>query len=186
MGERPTPVLLLTGRPGAGKTTVIRTVARRLADRRWAGFYTEEIRAGGRRLGFRAVPFAGAPRDLARVDFPGPPRVSRYGVDVAVIEALVREALDLSRPADACLIDEIGKMECLAPGFVTAVRAWLGAGRPVIATVAARGGGLIAEVKAHPGATLLEVTRANRDTLPDRVADWLRAATAGTGSPGER
>lgn len=181
MTTRPTPVLLLTGRPGVGKTTVLRAVARRLAGRRLAGFYTEEIRADGRRLGFRAVPFVGPPRDMARIDFPGPARVSRYGVDVGVIEALARDALDPSRPADLCLIDEIGKMECLAPGFVAAVRAWLDGGRPVIATVARAGGGLIAEVKARPGALLWEVTAANRDALPDRVLTWLRQAEAGRG-----
>jgi nucleoside-triphosphatase len=180
---RPTPVLLLTGRPGVGKTTVLRRVAGQLGGRRLAGFYTEEIRDGGRRLGFRAVPFRGAPRDMARVDFPGPARVSRYGVDVAVIEALVRDALEPSRPADLCLIDEIGKMECLAPAFVAAVRAWLGAGRPVIATVARTGGGLIAEVKARPGAVLWEVTRGNRDALPGRVLAWLGEVETGGGPP---
>lgn len=179
MATRPTPVLLLTGPPGVGKTTVLRTVAGRLTGRRLAGFYTEEIRAGGRRLGFRAVPFAGPPRDMARVDFPGPARVSRYGVDLGVIEALVRDTLDRSRDADLCLIDEIGKMECLAPAFVAAVRAWLGSGRPVIATVARTGGGLIAEVKARPGAVVWEVTRANRDALPERVLAWLREVEAG-------
>lgn len=183
MATRPTPVLLLTGRPGVGKTTVLRAVVRHLAGRRLAGFSTEEIRADGHRLGFRAVPFAGPPRDMARVDFPGPARVSRYGVDVGVIEALARDALDPSRPADLCLIDEIGKMECLAPGFVAAVRAWLVSGRPVIATVARTGGGLIAEVKTRPGAVLWEVTRANRDGLPERVRTWLRQAEAGAGSP---
>jgi nucleoside-triphosphatase len=179
VAARPSPVLLLTGPPGVGKTTVLRAVAGRLGDRRLAGFYTEEIRVGGRRLGFRAVPFAGRPRDMARVDFRGGPRVSRYGVDLDVIESLVRDALDPSRPADLCLIDEIGKMECLAPGFVAAVRAWLASGRPVIATVARTGGGLIAEVKARPGAALWEVTRANREALPERVLAWLRAAEAG-------
>lgn len=50
-------------------------------------------------------------------------------------------------------------MECLAPGFVAAVRAWLASGRPVIATVARTRGGLIAEVlgEARSGLDALDV-----------------------------
>jgi nucleoside-triphosphatase THEP1 len=35
-------ILLLTGAPGVGKTTVLRKVAAGLPDRRLAGFYTED------------------------------------------------------------------------------------------------------------------------------------------------
>jgi len=40
-------VLLLTGTPGIGKTTVIRRAADRLRDKGLRGFYTEEIREKG-------------------------------------------------------------------------------------------------------------------------------------------
>ncbi|MDR7439301.1 MAG: nucleoside-triphosphatase, partial [Armatimonadota bacterium] len=43
--------MLLTGRPGVGKTTVVRAVVERLSAR-VGGFYTEEIREAGRRQGF--------------------------------------------------------------------------------------------------------------------------------------
>ena len=61
-GRRPTGaggILLLTGRPGVGKTTVVRRVAATLPRDRLAGFYTEEVRHRGRRRGFRAVTFNG-------------------------------------------------------------------------------------------------------------------------------
>jgi Cdc6-like AAA superfamily ATPase len=47
--------LLLTGPPGCGKTTVIRRVVEQMKDRRLAGFYTQEIRQDGQRVGFAAV-----------------------------------------------------------------------------------------------------------------------------------
>ena len=53
MAQRPN--LLLTGVPGVGKTTVIRTVAQPLAGKRLSGFLTEEIREEGWRLGFLAA-----------------------------------------------------------------------------------------------------------------------------------
>ena len=82
-------VLLLTGPPGSGKTTALRRATDALRGaRRLAGFYTEEIREGGVRQGFRAVTLDGDTYELARVDFRGPARVGRYGVDLRVMDLL--------------------------------------------------------------------------------------------------
>jgi nucleoside-triphosphatase len=167
-------VLLITGRPGSGKTTALRRAAAALAGWRLGGFYTEEIREAGVRRGFRAVTLEGQARDMARSDHPGPARVGRYGVDLAVVDWLASTLSD-DAAADAWLVDEIGRMECLSPRFVAAVRALLDTGAPVVATVAERGGGLIAEVKLRPDAELRTVTRATRDALPAVIVDWLTA-----------
>lgn len=173
-GARRPHALLLTGRPGVGKTTALRRAAAPLTGRRLGGFYTEEIREAGARRGFRAVTLDGWQRDLARVDFPGSPRVGPYGVDVGTVAALVERALRPDAAVDVYLVDEIGKMECLSPRFVAAMRALLDSSRPVIATIALRGGGFIAEVKAREDVEALEVTRANRDELPARILAWVR------------
>jgi nucleoside-triphosphatase len=157
-----------------GKTTVIRAVASALPRRQVHGFYSEEIRRNGERVGFRAVTFDGRKVTMARVGLPGP-RVGKYGVDVAAIGELAASALALRRGGGMYLIDEIGKMECLAPRFVAAVRVILDSTVPVVATVGLRGGGFIAEVKRRRDAELWEVTRANRDAAPDRVLEWMTA-----------
>jgi nucleoside-triphosphatase len=165
-------VLLITGRPGIGKTTVIRRVADLLEDRRLRGFYTEEVREGGERRGFRLVGFDGTTRMIAHVDFPKSQRVGRYGVDADAI----KEAAALLRPdstAYVCLVDEIGKMECLSDDFVAAMRVLISGRAPVVATVGARGGGFIAEVKRRPECELWQVTSANRDELPSRIRAWI-------------
>jgi nucleoside-triphosphatase len=166
-------VLLLTGVPGVGKTTVLCRAAQSLAGRRLAGFYTEEIRSGRDRRGFRLRGFDGSESVIAHVDFPGRRRVSRYGVDVAAIDQAAAMQLKPRAGVELYLVDEIGKMECLSAEFVAAMRALLDSGKIVIATVARKGGGFIGEVKQRHDAELWEITHANRDALPARVVAWL-------------
>jgi nucleoside-triphosphatase len=171
-------VLLLTGPPGSGKTTALRRAAEALRDQwRLGGFYTEEIRANGVRRGFRAVTLGGQAFDLARVEWRGPARVGRYGVDVGVMDALA-ETLRPDPRVDAWLVDEIGKMECLSARFVAALRRLLEGGRPVVATIALRGGGFIAEVKRRPDAEIRTLSRTTRDAAPAAIVAWLESRRA--------
>ncbi len=165
-------VLLLTGAPGVGKTTLIQRVANGVEASGRRGFYTEEIRERGERRGFRLMGFDGTKRVIAHVDFSTRPRVGKYGVDVPALD----DAAALLQPdpnARIYLVDEIGKMECFSQRFVAAMRALIAGGTAVVATVGARGGGFIAEVKEQPECELWEVTRNNRDDLPARVLAWL-------------
>ncbi len=70
MSENRKNVLLITGAPGIGKTTVIRRTADELKHKALRGFYTEEIREDGERRGFRLVGFNGKTHIIAHVDIP--------------------------------------------------------------------------------------------------------------------
>jgi nucleoside-triphosphatase len=168
--------VLLTGPPGCGKTTVVRRVVQALAGLRLAGFYTQEVRERGQRVGFEIVGLGGQRCLLARVDWRSQLRVGRYGVEPARLEPVIEVELSQSPgEVDGYVIDEIGKMECLCPAFVEAVRRALDSPAPVLATVALKGGGLIAEVKARPDVRLVTVDPANRDDLPDQLGSVLQA-----------
>ena len=170
MSETEESALLLTGRPGVGKTTVIRKVVRRL-EGPVAGFYTEEIRGdGGSRKGFRIVDFDGWTRVLAHVDLDGEPRVSKYGVDVEAVDEAVHR---LPESAPLYVVDEIGKMECFSEIFVRRIEGVLDGDAALVATVARRGGGFPARVRERPDARVVEVSRRNRDELPDRIVEWV-------------
>jgi nucleoside-triphosphatase len=171
--------LLLTGPPGCGKTTVVQQVAEHLRGLRLAGFLTLELREHGQRVGFEAVGLGGHRAVLAHVRFRSPVSVGRYGVESDRLVPLVEE--ELVRPAgtvDAFLIDEIGKMECLCPPFVATMRRLLCEPIPVVAAIALRGGGFIAEVKERPDVKIVEMTRGNRDNLPGQIAAWAKERTA--------
>lgn len=165
--------LLLIGPPGVGKTTIMRKVAQQLADLRLGGFLTEEIRRHGQRVGFRLETFAGRSGTLAHIGLPARQRVGKYGVYVAFLDEIAQTVLAPGRRLDVYLIDEIGRMECLSRRFVEAITALLEMPRPLVATVAARGPGMIDEVKRRPDVELWHVTRQNRDTLPAHVVSWV-------------
>ncbi|MFW6161265.1 MAG: NTPase [Planctomycetota bacterium] len=166
---------LLTGRPGVGKTTAICRLAERLEGRRLAGFLTEEVRVGGRRRGFRIETFDGREGILADMDIESRWRVSKYGVDLEGFERLVCPMLEsAAEEAEVVLIDEIGKMECFSDRFCAAVEALADAPVPLVATIAARGRGLIAAMKARDDVELHTLTTSNRHAFPQRLANALR------------
>src|SRR5262249_25272475 len=139
---------------------------------------TEEIRKAGQRVGFRIESFEGKSGVLAHIRVKSPHRVSKYGVDLEVLDRFVEEELSPTR-ADVVFVDEIGKMETCSKRFVQAVEALLKSSRPLVATVARRGGGFIEAVRSRPDVELWSVSRANRDELPARVADWVQSRLRG-------
>jgi nucleoside-triphosphatase len=163
----------VTAAPGTGKTTVIQKLGSLLRDVPLAGFYTAEIREHGERRGFRLVAYDGTETLIAHVELPKTYRVGKYGVDVAAIDRAADATLGPQRGVKLYLVDEIGKMECLSARFVAHMRRILDGGVPLIATVAQRGSGFIAEVKRRKDRELWKLTRANRDAMPQQLHAWL-------------
>ncbi len=164
--------LLLTGPPRCGKTTVVRRVLAAFPGRA-AGFYTQEVLAAGRRVGFEIVTLDGERAWLSHVDFAGPYRVGKYGVDLENLHRLALPAMEPRPGIDLIVVDEIGKMECLSSRFVAAVERLWEAPVPLLITVAQKGGGYIQKVKETPDGKLIAVTPDNRDDLPARILAWL-------------
>jgi nucleoside-triphosphatase len=172
--------ILLTGLPRCGKTTVVQKVAAGFPGRA-AGFYTREVRRAGVRLGFEIVTLAGEAALLSHVDFPGPQRVGKYGVNLENFHRVALPALKWHPGVDLIVVDEVGKMECLSDRFVAAMESLWRQPVPLLITVAEKGGGLMAALKEKPDKLLIIVTPANRDELPARLLQLLGGAMPGPG-----
>ncbi len=124
--------VIITGAPGTGKTTLIKRLYS-LEPSRFKGFWTEEIREKGRRVGFRIVRTDGKTGILSHVSIESPYRVGRYRVNLEEFENLV---LSFLKPdGRVILIDEIGKMELFSEKFVKLVEELLFNDSDVIATI---------------------------------------------------
>ena len=171
--------LLLTGNPGVGKTTLIRAVVQQLDDIVCAGFYTEEKKHAGQRIGFRIVPLDGDEGTLASVGRKTP-AVGRYSVHIEEFEKLVLPNLDPEvTPADLYVIDEIGKMELLSRAFREALVNLLARPTNLLATIAKRGQGFIDQVKRRNDIELIEVSLKNRDRLAAEIAHRIQTQLGG-------
>jgi nucleoside-triphosphatase len=166
-------VYLLTGRPGVGKTSLI---MRALGDSgvRAGGFYTEEVRCQGGRVGFDIVTLDGRRAVLSRVGLRSHHRVGKYGVDVTSLEEVGVAALrDSVRTCDTVVIDEIGKMELCSPVFRDTVIEALESGRRVLGTVMALHHPWADAIKRRPDVKVVELTLRNRDEMLREVVGWL-------------
>jgi nucleoside-triphosphatase len=150
--------IFLTGAPSSGKTTVIRKVIAGLhlpAN----GFYTEEERVEGKRVGFVMTTLDGRRGYLAHQGIRSDFRVRRYGV---------------------IILDEIGKMECFSEVFRKAAITALDSPSIVVGTITFGGDDFILGIKKRPDIEISEVTPENRDTLPalilQRVAELMNHA----------
>jgi nucleoside-triphosphatase len=134
-----------------------------------AGFFTREVREGGRRTAFRIATVSGEEGILAQVGHRGEPRVGRYGVDLETFERIAIPTLE-DVPAGAVLvIDELGKMELASERFRDAVAAHFDAATPIVATVHAHRHPFTDELKRRDDVEVRRVTRANRDALPGQI-----------------
>ncbi|VFV36169.1 nucleoside-triphosphatase c1orf57, partial [Lynx pardinus] len=174
------------GQRGVGKTTLIQKASEVLKSSGVPidGFYTEEVRQAGRRIGFDVVTLSGTRGVLSRIGSEPPPgkrecRVGQYVVDLTSFEQLALPVLRNAGPGSGpgqrvCVIDEIGKMELFSQPFIQAVRQTLSTpGTVVLGTIPVPKGkplALVEEIRNRNDVQVFSVTKENRNRLlPDIV-----------------
>lgn len=175
---------------GVGKTTLARKICDKLTDDiKLRGFFTDEVRSNGQRIGFDVVTTVGTRGILAReqpLDRVRRPKVGKYSVYVDDFEQLTLPLLktDANSATKLLVIDEIGKMELFSKSFAAAVDALLQQQYPLLATIPIQSRqpiALVERLRSSCNARVYQVTKANRDTLVNDVAgDILEILTEAT------
>ncbi|KAM8858520.1 cancer-related nucleoside-triphosphatase [Spinachia spinachia] len=184
--------VFLTGPPGVGKTTLVQKACEALVSSGTAvgGFYTEEVREGGRRVGFDVVTVTGERAHLSRVrDLAASSRggreytVGQYVVDLPSFENVALPLFRNVGPANGgggkvFVIDEIGKMELFSQSFVGAVRQTLdGSSCTILGTIPVPKGRplvLVEEVRGRRDVKVFTVSKENRNSILQDVLATLQ------------
>ena len=165
------PRILITGKPGVGKTTVIQKVLQELPVST-GGFYTEEIREKGTRVGFRLKTLDGREGILAHVDSDSPYRVSKYGVEVKTFEDIAVPALEEALKRDQLLVlDELGRMELFSKLFQQTVHRILEHPVPVLAVIQDRRNPFLDAIRLRSDVTLIRITEKNRNQVVAEIVN---------------
>ncbi|XP_057337546.1 nucleoside-triphosphatase THEP1 [Microplitis mediator] len=185
--------ILLTGPPGIGKTTVCKKISD-LIERykfNYDGFYTEEMRSSCKmRIGFDVVPLKNVDQRscLARIESalegrkPSKIKVGNYQVFVDEFEAVALPRLQSK--SDILMIDEIGKMELFSKRFIDCIdnlffkdplkKNFVVATIPAKDRVPQRHRSLFDKLHQINDCKIYEVTRENRDKLPEEIMDAIK------------
>ncbi|MHC4943143.1 MAG: NTPase [Planctomycetota bacterium] len=164
------PRILITGKPGCGKTTLVERVSERLGSRA-GGFISREIREKGRRIGFSLHTLDGAKGLLAHVDCRSRHRVGKYGIHLEDLERIAVPAIQKAAEERLCvIIDEIARMELFSKAFREAVLLALDAPVPLLATLQVRRDPFLDALRSRDDLELITLTTENRDALRESLA----------------
>ncbi|MEE9418319.1 MAG: nucleoside-triphosphatase [Desulfatiglandaceae bacterium] len=168
--------ILFTGPPGCGKTTLISKIVQQLRAPS-TGFFTEEIREKGERVGFSINTLDGKQALMAHVNVSGRYRVGRYGVVIESIDTVAVPSIIPRKQQESVVIDEIGKMECFSSLFRQTLLDVLDMPNMVIGTISLRGDQFIRRIKGRSDVLVVEISKRNRDVLAntyDRLLEQSR------------
>ena len=173
--------MLFTGLPGNGKNTRVCRVVDALSDLWPAGFTRRRFASEARGVdsGRSGWPRARCCSPTSRS--PGATASAGTGSTSRVFARFLGGP-DLAG-ARLIVIDEIGKMACFSARFVSFVETLLDGGQPVLATVALRGGGFIADVKRRADVEEVAVTAKDRDWVVGEVVRRVRVGERLTPRP---
>jgi len=167
--------IFITGLPGCGKTTLIKEILKELKIPA-KGFFTEEIRKGKERIGFKIVTLNGKEGILAEKGFKSPYRVSKYGVILKDLEEIgVREIEEGLKGDFLIVVDELGKMELFSNKFREVILKALDSQKnKILGTIMLKPNPFCDKIKQRKDTKILYLTRENRERIKKEILQLFR------------
>ena len=167
-------ILLLTGAPGVGKTTILIKSVEALKAKGVpvGGMISQEAREGNVRVGFKIIDLTNGKHGwLAHINQKSGPQVGKYHVNLQDLNNIgVQAIIDAVRKSEAIAIDEIGPMELFSQKFKQAVKQALESKKLVLAVAHAKAKDpIINEAKQREDAGIYIVTLLNRENLSQDI-----------------
>lgn len=171
--------LLIVGRPGVGKTTLMRRLIMSLRGRPIDGFLTEELREHEQRMGFWLSPLDGRQILLAHKRMEGGTRVGPYRVNVSVLNDVAVPIIHRAiQHAFVLFLDELGRMELCSDQLEQAVQEALDHGPSMVATAGVLPLPFLQSVKRRKDVELIPLTPVNRSLVEEELTARLQALCA--------
>ena len=167
-------MILLTALPRTGKSTAIQKIIQMLGIKNCGGFFTEEIRENGERVGFMIKTLSGKEGLLSHVNIESEYRISRYGVDLSAFERICLAELKnaiVDENIKYIIIDEIGPMQLFSEEYKSLLIELLKSKKQVIGTIFMNQYEWLDDFKKKEGIELIEITFDNRDELPLQIVE---------------
>jgi len=166
--------VFITGRPGCGKTTMIIEIIKE-SNLNAGGFYTAEVREGGKRKGFKIIDLDGNEGILAHVGLKSPYKVGKYKVNIKDLEEIgVKSILNAINKGKVIVIDEIGKMELFSERFKRAVEEAINSKNVVLGTIKLAKDPFIEGIKNREDTIVFHLKEGKFNQIKDQIIKVLQ------------
>jgi nucleoside-triphosphatase len=167
-------LLLITGCPGVGKTTLLLKVAEALKVKCYSvgGMISRDVRTAGNRVGFEVTDLnSGNKGWLASVHQERGPQVGRYRVNVDDLNDVgVKAIVEAYEKLDVVVVDEVGPMELFSEKFREAVKKAVESKKLFVSTIHWKmSGELIDSIKKREDAEIHVLTNENRKRVLEEI-----------------
>ncbi|MGI0043394.1 MAG: NTPase [Nitrososphaeraceae archaeon] len=168
-------IIVLTGSPGIGKTTVVLRVAGELKERgvNVGGVISRELRTNNVRTGFEFIDLATNDRDvLASVTGYGP-RVGKYFVNLSGCRFAAERLSDALIDSEVIICDEIGPMELKSKEFIDAAKHLLKTDKKAIVVIHQKLKDPLVDEFKERSSSLISVNLGNRKKVNETLLKRL-------------
>ena len=170
-------IIVLTGAPGVGKTTVVIRVARALKERgvKVGGIVSRELRINNMRVGFEFINLASNDRSVLASITGNGPKVGKYFINIAGCRFAAERLTNAVRNSDVIICDEIGPMELKSKGFIDSVKNLLEVDKKVIVVVHQKLQHPLTDEFRNKSTLLINLDLKNREKVNEILLDRLIA-----------